>query len=116
MNEQKIIGHVTRALHRGTREMDGATAARLSALRHQALSHAAAAHIRAGAGILTWVQRHTWVAGLVVVFVLFAGWNHARQQKVAPNVETDLLLLTGELPPSVYADGVFAPWLQGYRR
>ncbi len=114
MNEQEIIGYVTRALHRGTRDMDGATAARLSALRHHALSRCGSP-VRVGTGTLAWVQRHAWVAALLAALLLFAGWSYTRQQESARSVETDLLLLTGELPPGVYADRVFAPWLQGYR-
>jgi hypothetical protein len=115
VNEQEIIGSVTRALHRGTRELDAATVARLSALRHHALTHADIP-IRGGAGTLARTQRHAWIAGLVVILLLFAGWTYTRQQELARSVDTDLSLLTGELPPGVYADRVFAPWLQGYRR
>lgn len=115
MNEQEIIGSVTRALHRGTRELDAATITRLSALRHHALTHADAP-IRGGSGTLALPLRHTWIAALLVILLLFAGWAYMRQQELTSGVETDLLLLTGELPPGIYADRVFAPWLQGYRR
>jgi hypothetical protein len=115
VNEQEIIGSVTRALHRGTRELDAATVARLSALRHHALTHADTP-IRSGSGTLAWPRRHAWIAALLVILLLFAGWTYMRQQELASGVDTDLLLLTGELPPGVYADRVFAPWLQGYRR
>lgn len=114
MNEQEIIGSVTRALHRGTRELDAATVARLSALRQHALTHADTP-IRGG-GALAWPRRRAWIAALLGTLLLFAGWTYMRQQELASDVHTDLLLLTGELPPGVYADRVFAPWLQGYRR
>lgn len=115
MNEQDTVAYVTRVLDRGTRELDAATLTRLSAMRHNAVGRAALPE-RPLAGILTRALRPAWIAAFAVFFVLLAGWQYQRQQEFARAVETDLQILTGELPPTVYADHVFAPWLQGYRR
>jgi hypothetical protein len=116
MNEQEIIAYVRRALDEGARDLDGATVARLSALRHSALDRGQP-RLRHHPGVMAWVQpRRAAVALALLVALAFAGWQQARQAELARVVETDLSLLTGELPPTIYADRIFGLWLKGYRR
>jgi len=115
MNQQEFINYVTRALDQGTRELDVATRAKLSALRHTAVTRGET-FARPGPDVLAWTHRHTWASLLLACALVFAGWSYNRQLEATAIVETDLLLLTGELPPSIYADEIFAPWLKAYRR
>lgn len=116
MNEQEIIAYVRRTLDEGVRDLDGVTVARLSALRHVALD---SGRPRAGhhQGVLAWVHpRRVGIAVALLVALAFAGWQQARQSELTRAVETDISLLTGELPPAIFADRVFGLWLKGYRR
>lgn len=115
MNQQEFIHYVTRTLDRGTRELDVATSAKLSALRHTAVSRGETG-TRTGLGVLTWVQQPAWISLLLACALVFAAWSYNRQLESTISVETEMLLLTGELPPTIYADQSFAPWLNAYRR
>jgi len=113
MNEQAQEDHlplteqVIGALDAGTRRLDDATLSRLYASRRQAVSALQARH--AGGGVLA-LGRHPALLGLGLAALLLTGaWLALRQPALQPSPvpdtsELDIQLLTGELPPQVFAD------------
>ena len=98
---------VVEALNLGTRTLDAKTLSRLYDSRRQAMAALHAQH--AGHGLLA-LKQHPILVGLGTVAVLLAAaWLGMQQPKVqspamTDNSELDIQLLTGELPPQVFAD------------
>jgi hypothetical protein len=101
---RRVIG----ALDRGTRHLDAGTLSRLYDSRRRALSTLHAHH--AGQGLLV-LRRHPALfvgLGLISLFVVglwfglgrFVPWGGS----VSDTSRLDIQLLTGELPPQVFAD------------
>lgn len=100
---EKLIG----VLDAGTRRLDDATLSRLYASRRQAVSALQARHGDGGALVL---MRHPALSGLGLAVLLLTGaWLALRHPVPHPSAlqdtsELDVQLLTGELPPQVFAD------------
>ena len=109
--EQEDIGlateRVIKTLDLGTRNMDARTLSRLYDSRRQALAALHAQH--AGQGLLV-LRRHPALASLGLLSALLVGVWFATHQPARPGPATpdtsalDIQLLTGELPPQVFAD------------
>jgi hypothetical protein len=103
----KAADRVIETLNQGTCNLDAGTLSRLYDSRRQAVAALHAHH--AGQGVLA-LKRHPalWGFGFVSI-LLIAAWLGMKQPPVqkpaAPeNSELDIQLLTGELPPQVFAD------------
>lgn len=98
---------VIKALDQGTSHLDTATLSRLYDSRRQAVSALHAHHT--GQGLLA-LRQHPALWGLGLVSVLLVGaWLTMQQPQpqapaISENSELDIQLLTGELPPQVFAD------------
>ena len=98
---------VIKALDQGTSHLDTKTLSRLYDSRRRAVSALHAHH--AGQGLLA-LRQHPAIWGLGLVSVLLVGAWLAMQQPqpkipaISENSELDIQLLTGELPPQVFAD------------
>jgi len=110
-NQNPTIGRVIDSLNAGSRNLDAATLSRLYDSRRQALAAVHAQH--AGQGSLALRQHPViWGVGLVSVLLLGAWMVLWRPSPHLPtnmptNLESsdlDVQLLTGELPPQVFAD------------
>ncbi|OYY94744.1 MAG: hypothetical protein B7Y41_04000 [Hydrogenophilales bacterium 28-61-23] len=100
---------LTSALDQGLREIDAPTGHRLASMRSQAISGDRAT--LGGIGILAWVHRHIRLASFATLAILLASWWFVQTAPRPYSVETDILLLTGDLPPQAYADKTFSQWL-----
>lgn len=116
--ELKFVSKVRQALNQGANELDAQTAARLFAVRQQALSRqkvSARGLALAGIGHLTTHLLANYGRTLVAAFALILGvvfsyyWNHFEQ--AAENEEVDSALLSDDLPPAAYLDKGFQAWL-----
>lgn len=98
---------VIAALDQGTSDLDAKTLSRLYDSRRQAVSVLHAQH--AGEGLLV-LRRHPvlWRLGAVSILLVavWLGMQHTKSQApaISENSELDIQLLTGELPPQVFAD------------
>ncbi len=100
---------LTTILDRGIKEMDAPTLQRLATIRRQAL---ASRHSESfGHHVITLIQRHSLASSLVVLMLMLAGLWFAQNTQPPYSAETDILLLTGDLPPNAYADKTFTQWL-----
>ncbi len=107
--EDEFAYRLITALDSGVRDMDAATLQQLGALRHQAVaSQHSFAH---GHHILSLLQRHSLASVLLALFILISGYWFVQTRQSTYSPETDILLLTGELPPNAYADKTFSKWL-----
>lgn len=112
--EDEFAYRLITALDSGVRDMDAATLQRLGALRRQAVaSQHSFAH---GHHILSLLQRHSLVSVLLALFILISGYWFVQTGQPAYSPETDILLLTGDLPPNAYADKTFSKWLDARSR
>jgi hypothetical protein len=109
VNQSGFIRSLARALDQGTRELDAATTARLAAMRREAVRGGGR---HTGQGALVHAHRHPWLSIAMAAGLLLAGWFVLHLQQPSDNAETDILLLTDELPPNAYAEQDFAKWLQ----
>jgi hypothetical protein len=100
---------LTASLDQGLRQIDASTSQRLASMRRQALAGDRGAH--AGHAVLVWVHRHLRLAAFITLAVLWAGWWFVQNAPRPYSAETDILLLTGDLPPDAYADKTFSQWL-----
>lgn len=109
-------GKIAQLLTQGTRQMDAVTISALVNARQNALKRQSA---RAPVFTLTPASAHTsarwtdrllphsaqpWIAALLLVAVLIAGtsyWQHVQEQQID---ETDVAILTDELPIEVFVD------------
>lgn len=109
MNPQDFIHHLTEALDRGAGDLDAATCSRLAGMRHAAV-HRGIRH--AGHGTLAQIHRHPWLILAMTAGMLYAGWHFLQLQMAQDAADTDILLLTDELPPSAYVNQDFSKWLK----
>lgn len=110
-HESEANGHtadrVITALNHGTRQLDAGTLSRLYDSRRQALAVRHAQH--AGLGLLA-LRQHPALTGLGLAALLLLGAWFTLRQPVTPmpaspdTTALDIQLLTGELPPQVFAD------------
>jgi hypothetical protein len=100
---------ITAALDRGAAELDASTLQRLASLRR----HAVAGQHTSGHGhhVLAVMHRHSLATGLLALALLLVGLWMMQNNPPAYSAETDILLLTGDLPPNAYADKTFSKWL-----
>lgn len=109
MNLDDFIRTLTKALDQGAMDLDANTQTRLAGMRRAAVRNG----IRhAGHGTLAYIPRHPWLGGAVVLGLLLAGWLLLQSQRSADTAETDILLLTDDLPPNAYANQDFSKWLK----
>ena len=109
MNQQDFIRTVTKALDQGVRGIDARTSARLAGARRFAVQNGVR---HAGHGTLAYIPRHPWLGGAVALGLLLAGWLLLQAQRSPDTAETDILLLTDDLPPNAYANQDFSTWLK----
>jgi multidrug efflux pump subunit AcrB len=101
---------VAATLNQGLRELDVPTGQRLASMRRQALAEV---HLNGrNHTVLAWAYRHARMGIFLALALLMAGWWFMQNTPRAYSPETDILLLTGELPPNVYADNAFSQWLE----
>ncbi len=101
---------LTASLSQGIQDLDAATAQQLAQFRRRALS--ARAHPSHAGAVLVLLHRHSFLAPLLVLALLFSGWWLMQSPQASYSAETDILLLTGDLPPNAYADKNFSQWLK----
>ena len=112
LTEEDDFAHrLTARLDSGVTQMDASTLRHLASIRRQAIS---ASHTRLspGHGVLALLHRHGFASALLAVAILFSGWWFLHNAKPAYSPETDILLLTGDLPPNAYADKTVSQWLE----
>ena len=114
MNPQdEFVHRLTAKLDQGLTQFDTPTARRLASMRRAAIAHPPAAHGLNTA--LAWAYKHARHARIVAALTLalmIAFWWLSQQPAPSYSAETDILLLTGDLPPDVYADNTFSQWLE----
>jgi hypothetical protein len=103
----KLTASVIDALNQGTRELDPGTLSHLYDSRRQAMTAVHAQH--AGQGLLALRQHPVlWGLGLVSLLIVAAWLGYRSPMVQAPaatdTTDLDIQLLTGELPPQVFAD------------
>ncbi len=103
---------LTSNLDRGLAEIDTSTKHRLALLRQQALS--GESQMQRGHGVMVWVFGHTQIVLFLALVLLLAGGWFMRSAPRTYSPETDILLLTGDLPPHAYADKTFSQWLEAH--
>lgn len=108
--EDDFARRLTTRLDRGLGEIDASTSHRLALMRRQALARDSG--IYRGNSVLTWAHRHTRVSAFLVLALLFASLWLMQSHPRPYSAETDILLLTGDLPPDVYANKTFSQWLE----
>jgi hypothetical protein len=92
--------------------MDATTGQRLAAARRRALAPLTA---HPSHSVLTWAHRNIRLgAAGAALLLLLAGWWIFQPSAPPYSPETDILLLTGELPPAAYADNTFSQWLEAH--
>ncbi len=103
MNEYLDIENTRQLLNRSLGQLDQSTVAALREARERALSRHAA-HERAQWGFGS-VRRPaaTWLATLLIVAGVFGGMAYYWQQ-THDNSETDLAILTDDMPADVYVN------------
>jgi hypothetical protein len=107
--EDEFAYRLITALDSGVRDMDATTLQRLGALRRQAVaSQHSLAH---GHHILSLLQRHSLASIVLALCILISGYWFVQTRQPAYSPETDILLLTGDLPPNAYADKTLSKWL-----
>lgn len=109
INEDEFASRLTAVLDRGVNEIDAATLNRLSSMRRQAISNQPVAS--RGLHALALLHRHGWASVMLALVILLAGWWFVQNSQPTYSAETDILLLTGDLPPNAYADKTFSQWL-----
>jgi hypothetical protein len=100
---------LTASLNQGIQGLEASTARQLAQFRQQSLSSRSSSS-HAGA-VLALLHRPGFLAPLLALIMLFSGWWLMQGQQASSSVETDILLLTGDLPPNAYADKTFSQWL-----
>lgn len=107
--QEDFARRLTASLDQGLSQIDAATLRRLASVRRHAVS-AEHADTR-GHSVLTLLHRHAFVGTFLLLAMLLAGWWLMQSPQRSYTPETDILLLTGDLPPDAYADKTFSQWL-----
>ena len=125
MNEKEFGEKVSRLLQQGADQVDAATAAKLKAVRLQALEHYRAKRPVLGlatageatGGLATYLHRPAlWAPALALVLAMGSAlyWQQTRQQNDSDDI--DALLLSSDLPINAYIDKDFDAWPNGSSR
>jgi Protein of unknown function (DUF3619) len=116
MSDELDPGKIAQLLTQSTRQLDAVTISALVNARHNALerqSVRAPVFTHARVSVLTsvhWANRliphsaQPWIAGGLLIAVLIAGtsyWQNIQEQQID---ETDVAILTDELPIEVFVD------------
>ncbi len=101
---------LTTVLSKGAEEIDASTTHRLASMRRRALTINNATYV--GSPVLTWVHRHSGIGAVLVLVLILSSWWFTQKTPHAYSAETDILLLTGDLPPNAYADKTLTQWLE----
>lgn len=116
MNDELNPGKIAQLLTQGTRQLDAVTISALVNARHNALkrqSVRAPVFTLARSSALTsvrWADRliphsvQPWIAGGLLIAILIAGtsyWQNVQEEQID---ETDVAILTDELPIEVFVD------------
>ncbi len=109
--EDDFARRLTTTLDSGVKQMDASTLRHLASIRRQAVSASHTKHFP-GHSVVALLQRHGFASALLALAILFSGWWFLHNAKPAYSPETDILLLTGDLPPNAYADKTFSQWLE----
>jgi len=107
--EDEFAYRLITALDSGVRDMDTQTLQRLGALRRHAV--ASQQTFAQGHHILSLLQRHSLASIVLTLCIVIAGYWFVQTGQPAYSPETDILLLTGDLPPTVYADKTLSKWI-----
>ncbi len=107
--EDEFAYRLIKRLDSGVRDMDTTTLQRLGALRRQAV--ASQHSMTHGHHILSLLQRHSVASIVLTLCILISGYWFVQSRQPAYSPETDILLLTGDLPPTAYADKTLSKWL-----
>jgi multidrug efflux pump subunit AcrB len=108
--EDDFARRLTTALDQGLGEIDASTSHRLALIRRQAVTRDSGTY--RGNDVLTWAHRHARVSAFLVLALLLASLWLMQSYPRTYSAETDILLLTGDLPPDVYANKSFSQWLE----
>lgn len=111
MTPQDEFAHrLTASLDQGLRLIDPSTELSLASYRRRALAEHHTSH--SSHTVLAWAHKHARMGAILALALIIASWWSL--QPVAPpySAETDILLLTGEIPPNAYADNSFSQWLE----
>jgi hypothetical protein len=100
-------------LDQGLQQLDASTEQRLNAMRRHALAERQITHApqAVSLAIAAWTHKHARMGLALATALIMAGWWFLQPTNPPYSAETDILLLTGELPPNVYADNTFSQWL-----
>jgi len=116
MSDELDPGKIAQLLTQSTRQMDADMVSALVSARHNALKRQSAREpvftfARASAFTSArWVDKliphsaQPWLAGALLIAILFAGtsyWQNIQEQQID---ETDVAILTDELPIEVFVD------------
>jgi hypothetical protein len=103
VNEHDLADEIRQVLDDGLDRMDGETRARLHAARRQVLNSAFTPDGRGGALALA-RQHHRIVLALLAGALFLTAWFMLRPEPLADGGDLDILLLTDDIPPQIYAD------------
>ena len=110
MTEQDDFAHrLTHVLDSGVNKMDAGTLERLAQVRRHAVTPSRS--MSAGHTVVALLHRHAYASTFLALLLALSGWWIAQNSTPSYSAETDILLLTGDLPPNAYADKTFAQWL-----
>ena len=103
MNEAPFVRDIKDSLDQGLDRIDPAARSRLYEARRRAV-HLAGSTSR-GSGVLALTRDHPWRIALVLASgLLLAAWWATRPVPQSEDVDVDIMLLTGNIPPQAYAD------------
>lgn len=108
-HHDEFARRLTTALNQGLSDIDTPTRHRLASIRHHA-AHADPVAL-SNHGVLTWAFRHKRLASFIALAILLSGAWFVQKPIHTDSAQTDILLLTDELPPQAYADKKFTQWL-----
>ena len=103
MNERDLIDEIRQVLDDGIDRMDGDTRARLHSARRQVLNSAFTPDGRGGALALA-PRQHRIALLLLACALFFIAWFILRPEPIAEGGNLDIMLLTDDIPPQIYAD------------
>jgi len=111
VTQQDDFAHrLTAILDAGITEMDAVTLNRLAQMRRQVVTGGQT--LSQGHGVLALLHRHAFASAFLVLLLALSSWWYLQNSQPSFSAETDILLLTGDLPPNAYADKTFSQWLE----